>query len=137
MLSKKDAHLKVKAEIREIFKGHKVKFEYYFHGVPFPYIKRLWRIDVAIPEQRIAIEIDGGLWLGKKGGHTTGRGSLNDRAKGNMLTATGWLLFRTDPSNMMKVFQHIKKWLDVEKDPSEGAKIFTRLRRPIIKSSNQ
>ena len=31
---------------------------------------RKFRFDCANPKQKIAIEIEGGIWLGRKGGHT-------------------------------------------------------------------
>jgi len=51
-------------------------------------IGRKWRFDVALPERRIAIEIDGGTWMG--GRHTTGRGHQSDAEKRNQAAVMGW-----------------------------------------------
>lgn len=58
---------------------------------------RLWRWDYTLPEHRIAIEIDGGIWLGKRGGHSGGFGLQRDMDKRNHGTMLGWrvLVFST------------------------------------------
>lgn len=55
---------------------------------------RKFRLDAAYVYARLGIEIDGGLWLGAQGGHTSGRGSARDREKGNELACAGWRLIR-------------------------------------------
>lgn len=63
--------------------------EYRFHPV------RRWRIDRAYPDEKIAIEIEGGTWV--KGRHTRGKGYENDCRKYNTLTAMGWKIYRYTP----------------------------------------
>lgn len=63
--------------------------EYRFHPT------RKWRFDYAIPEHKIALEIEGGVWTG--GRHTSPKGFLNDVEKYNMATLMGWRVFRTVP----------------------------------------
>jgi len=58
---------------------------------------RRWRFDVAIPNEKIAIELEGGIFTG--GRHTRGVGFLNDMEKYNAATALGWRVLR---------FAHVK-----------------------------
>jgi very-short-patch-repair endonuclease len=71
--------------------------EYMFHPV------KRWRFDYAIPEFKLAFEIDGGLWLekhGKKGGHSTGKGRMNDIRKDREAQILGWKVFRFAPEEI-------------------------------------
>lgn len=52
---------------------------------------RRWRFDFALPEKKIAIEINGGVW--SNGRHVRGRGYLKDREKINTAQALGWRVF--------------------------------------------
>lgn len=65
--------------------------EWYFHP------ERKWRFDYALPELKIAIEIDGGLFTG--GRHSGGVGQLNDMEKMNTATSMGWLVFHYTPED--------------------------------------
>jgi very-short-patch-repair endonuclease len=67
--------------------------EYKFHPV------RRWRFDYAIPEYKIALEVEGGVWSG--GRHISPKGFLGDMEKYNTATLMGWRLFRTTPDNLM------------------------------------
>ena len=60
--------------------------EYRFHPV------RRWRFDFAFPEQKIAIECEGGTWTG--GRHTRGRGFEGDCHKYNAAAMLGWTVLR-------------------------------------------
>ena len=53
---------------------------------------RRWRFDFAWPEQKIAAEIEGGVWT--RGRHTRGKGFINDCDKYNAATLLGWRVFR-------------------------------------------
>lgn len=70
-------------------------------GLPIPEpeyrfaIPRMWRIDFAWPAQRIAVEIEGGVWTG--GRHTRGSGFMGDMEKYNELALRGWHLLRVTP----------------------------------------
>jgi very-short-patch-repair endonuclease len=61
--------------------------EYRFHPV------RKWRFDFAFPDQKIAVECEGGTWM-KKGGHTTGVGFEKDCYKYNRAALEGWAVLR-------------------------------------------
>ncbi len=66
--------------------------EYRFHP------KRMWRFDYAIPEHRIALEVEGGVWT--RGRHTRPQGFLGDVEKYNAAALLGWRVFRTTPSEL-------------------------------------
>ena len=68
--------------------------EYKFHP------KRRWRFDYAIPEHRIALEVEGGVWT--QGRHTRPQGFLGDVEKYNTATLMGWRILRTTPSDLYR-----------------------------------
>jgi very-short-patch-repair endonuclease len=53
---------------------------------------RRWRFDVAWPECKIAVELEGGQWI--KSRHRTGTGYGKDAAKYNAAVALGWRILR-------------------------------------------
>lgn len=63
---------------------------------------RRWRIDVAAysttTPRKLAIEIDGGVWVG--GRHTRGAGVLKDNEKIAHLAIDGWLFLRVTPQQV-------------------------------------
>lgn len=62
--------------------------------------KRMWRFDYAIPEHKIAIEVEGGVWTG--GRHTRPQGFLGDIEKYNTATLMGWRVFRVTPEDLYR-----------------------------------
>src|SRR5688500_17266216 len=56
---------------------------------------RKFKIDFAFVDQRIAVEIEGGVWTG--GRHVRGSGFMKDKEKYNLLAKEGWRLFRFTP----------------------------------------
>lgn len=67
--------------------------EYRFHPT------RRWRFDYAIPEHKIALEVEGGVWT--QGRHTRPQGFLGDVAKYNAATVMGWRVLRTVPDELI------------------------------------
>lgn len=61
--------------------------------------KRKWRFDYAIPDYKIALEVEGGVWTG--GRHTSPKGFLGDIEKYNTATLMGWIVLRTTPDELM------------------------------------
>lgn len=56
---------------------------------------RRYRIDLAYPNRRWAIECEGGVWV--NGRHTRPSGYLGDMRKYNELAIAGWRLLRVTP----------------------------------------
>ncbi len=66
--------------------------EHRFHPV------RRWRFDYAWLEQKVALEVDGGVWTG--GRHTRGAGFVKDMEKLNAAVVAGWRVVRVVPGNL-------------------------------------
>lgn len=98
--------------------------EYRFHP------SRMWRFDYAIPPLRIAIEIDGGIWI--NGRHNRASGYLGDMEKFNAAATLGWVVLKFTPQE-----QYTRKALDLitatvatatkEHNPSSMEEEFNRL----------
>lgn len=71
--------------------------------------KRKWLIDFAYPDKKIGIEVHGGIWNGKFGGHTSGSGRMRDMEKMNEASLLGWRIIEV-ASNHIKNGQAIE-WL--------------------------
>jgi hypothetical protein len=61
---------------------------------------RRWRFDLAWPDRRIAVELEGGVWI--RGAHTRGRGYEKDLAKYNRAGILGWTLIRMTPRQALR-----------------------------------
>ena len=66
--------------------------EFKFHPV------RKWRLDIAWPDHKIAVEVQGGMWLAGKGGHTSGTGRTRDMEKNNHALLLGWAVYEFSPA---------------------------------------
>ena len=66
--------------------------EYRFHAT------RRWRFDVAFPAHRLAVEVDGGVWVG--GRHTRGVGATRDCEKFCAAAIDGWRVMRVTPAQV-------------------------------------
>jgi hypothetical protein len=67
----------------------KPEIEYRFHP------DRKWRFDFAWPEQRVYLEVQGGIWI--SGGHSRGAGMKRDWEKFNAATVLGWRPIFVEP----------------------------------------
>jgi len=67
-------------------------YEFSFHP------KRRWRLDIAWPENKIAIEVQGGIWMA--GGHNRGAQMKKDWEKHNTATAMGWRVLFCEPKDL-------------------------------------
>ena len=94
----------------ESFTGCQVVAETKFHDT------RKWRIDFAIIDLKIGIEIEGGVWSG--GAHTRGKGFIEDMEKYNAAVTFGWVILRFTPQDLNKIttFETIKKVVELKKD---------------------
>jgi very-short-patch-repair endonuclease len=68
--------------------------EYRFHP------KRKWRFDFAWPDRMLALECEGGAWIG--GRHTRGGGFIADCEKYNTATLMGWRVLRVVEDQIRK-----------------------------------
>lgn len=68
--------------------------EHSFHGT------RGWRFDFAFVDERVAVEVEGGLWVKGGGRHNRGRGYLQDLEKYNAASVAGWTLIRVTPKQL-------------------------------------
>jgi very-short-patch-repair endonuclease len=59
---------------------------------------RRWALDWAFPDQRLALEVEGGYAIG--GRHTSAKGFLGDQEKYNALACLGWRLLRVTPRDV-------------------------------------
>lgn len=66
--------------------GVKLDAEVKFHPV------RKWRFDFALVDQKIAIELEGGIWT--NGAHSRGAHFNSDAEKYNQANLLGWRVFR-------------------------------------------
>jgi hypothetical protein len=86
------------------------------HGLPKPveefrFCKRLWRFDYAWLEEKVALEVEGGVWT--EGRHVRGTGYLGDMAKYNEAAILGWFVLRCTPKDIETgaIFPLLKKIL--------------------------
>jgi hypothetical protein len=74
------------------------------HGLPAPEFEhqfakpRRWRFDACWPAQMVALEVEGGAWVG--GRHNRGGGYLQDMVKYNRAVILGWRLLRCTPQQV-------------------------------------
>ena len=74
--------------------------------------ERKWRFDFAWPDQKIAVEVEGGIW--NQGRHTRSHGFMADSQKYNTALSMGWKVLRfTGPDirsgEAIKVVQAVLK----------------------------
>lgn len=80
------------------------KAEYEFHPT------RKWLFDFALPSEKIAIEINGGIWR-KKGGAHQGANHYRDMEKLNAAQELGWRVFQFAPEQMNEMFALLRRIL--------------------------
>lgn len=79
-----------------------------FHFCP----DRKWRADYAFPNDKLLIEIEGGVWSG--GRHFRGVGAIKDMEKYNEAAILGYRLLRFTPKQIkgFQALRSIKRWFD-------------------------
>lgn len=89
--------------------GVEVVKEHVFH------FTRKWRFDYAIPEFKVAIEIDGAVW--NCGRHNRAQGYINDMEKLNTAASMGWVVLRFTTHDRLKAstIDLIKRTVDLKK----------------------
>lgn len=68
---------------------------------------RKWRFDFALVKQKIAIEVEGGIFI--PGGHSTGKGIMRDMEKYNWATVNGWKVLRYTNGTIPNVINDLKQ----------------------------
>lgn len=82
--------------------GYEWQTEYKFNN------NRKWRFDFALPEKKLAVEIDGGIWT--NGRHVRGSGFLKDMEKLNSAVELGWKVLRYEkPEKIIEYKKQIEK----------------------------
>jgi hypothetical protein len=76
--------------------------EYPFHP------ERKWRFDFAIPEKKIAIEYQGGIFMAKSG-HSSIKGQSRDQEKMNQAQILGWKVLSYNALNYSQITDDLKK----------------------------
>jgi len=72
--------------------------------------KRRWRFDFAWPSLRIAVEIEGGVWI--RGRHVRPVGYLGDLEKYNRAVVLGWRVLRYAPHQLSQLERDLRALLD-------------------------
>jgi hypothetical protein len=67
---------------------------------------RRFRFDYAWPEQRLAVEIDGGAW--SQGRHTRGKGFIEDQRKRNLALLLGWRVLHYTPDRLDEAVRDLR-----------------------------
>lgn len=74
--------------------------EYKFHPI------RRWRLDYAWINQKIGVEIQGGIWIkglsGRGGAHSLPSNIIRDMEKDNEAQKLGWRIFKFTPQELKK-----------------------------------
>ncbi|QJT28400.1 hypothetical protein E4185_21780 [Aeromonas media] len=113
-----DKHPNAKTVVNKVRKAQQVtslhdKVLTQLVGLPDPatellfHPKRKWRFDYAWEEQKLALEVHGGIHSG--GRHTRGRGFVEDRAKMNEAALLGWTVIEATPEHIKN--GQLRAWL--------------------------
>lgn len=79
---------------------------------------RNYRFDFAHLPSMTAIEIQGAIWKGGRGGHTSGAGYVRDMEKSNLAMSLGWRIIQCVPQDicMDEILELVKKTTEVSKN---------------------
>lgn len=83
--------------------------EFRFHPL------RRWRADFAWPDEKVLLEVEGGIWM--RGRHTRGAGWQKDADKYNEASIMGYTLLRVTPVqlNTQSTIDLVRRALDARK----------------------
>jgi very-short-patch-repair endonuclease len=60
---------------------------------------RRYSCDLVWPEQRLVVEVQGGVWL-RRGGHSGGKAQIDDMEKLNLLQLAGYRVLQVTPQQV-------------------------------------
>lgn len=74
--------------------------------------ERRFRFDYAIGMPKLAVEIEGGVWLRNGGRHNRGSGFVRDIAKYNLAAVHGWAVLRFTPQDVLRgvALSTLRRW---------------------------
>lgn len=87
--------------------GYAVELEYRFHP------ERRWRFDLALPAYKLALEVDGGLFV--RGRHSRGAGIEKTHEKENAAATMGWRILKCQPRQVanfgaLRIIEDALRW---------------------------
>lgn len=73
---------------------------------------RKWRVDICWPDQKLALEIEGGTFMAKGGHRGSISGYVKDMEKYNALSILGYSLLRFTPQQMesCESYDYLREW---------------------------
>lgn len=71
---------------------------------------RNYKLDFAYPEASVGIEIQGGLYNNRVGGHSSSAGIIRDMEKSNLAQSLGWVVFHYSAS----MFDNLEKIIKIQ-----------------------
>lgn len=119
LMAKRKVDTRLEDKFDELLKSAKIKG--YKRDTAF-IPKRRFRADFWFPKLKLVFEIDGGLWMGKRGGHTTGVGAHRDRERDILAyRVDGILTFRLgtnhlDPASLDETLEWVSDIIKRRKD---------------------
>lgn len=89
----------------------------------YRFCERMWRFDFAFPAQKVAVEIEGGIWT--NGRHSRGKGMESDMRKYNRAASLGWIVLRGSPA-MVQSLELLNATKDVllERRGDDAGKVY-------------
>jgi hypothetical protein len=83
--------------VTALFAGRRIPEPAFEHRF---YPPRRWRFDLAWPDHKIALEVQGGIWT--RGRHTRGAALLKEWEKLNTAACDGWRILYCQPDDLLK-----------------------------------
>jgi len=91
---------KLKAPFELILRGNGISIEETEYMFAHATVGRKWKFDYAWPSHRVAVELEGGVWVGK--GHAAPVRFIGDCEKYNRASLDGWMLLRYTVTDINK-----------------------------------
>jgi very-short-patch-repair endonuclease len=93
-MAKNGFNQQVVAAFYRDFCGAEPEFEFRFHHT------RKWRFDLAWPGHKVAVEVDGGIWI--QGRHNRGAAMKAQWEKENTAQCMGWRILKCEPKEVCR-----------------------------------